>query len=71
VKYLPLLLLALIWEGVVQLGLISRDVLPSLSDVASAGWKLAKEGDFWTNGAASRRSWGRWSKRSIRCRSRR
>ena len=52
-KYLPLLLLALIWEGVVQLGLISRDVLPSLSDVASAGWKLAKEGDFWTNGAAS------------------
>jgi ABC-type nitrate/sulfonate/bicarbonate transport system permease component len=53
VKYLPLLLLALIWEGVVQLGLISRDVLPSLSDVASAGWKLAKEGDFWDNGLAS------------------
>jgi len=53
VKYLPLLLLALIWEGVVQLGLISRDVLPSLSDVASAGWKLAREGDFWDNGLAS------------------
>jgi ABC-type nitrate/sulfonate/bicarbonate transport system permease component len=53
VKYLPLLLLALIWEAVVQLGLISRDVLPSLSDVASAGWKLAKEGDFWDNGLAS------------------
>ncbi|HWI38062.1 MAG TPA: ABC transporter permease [Burkholderiales bacterium] len=52
-KYLPLLLLALIWEAVVQLGLISRDVLPSLSDVASAGWRLAKEGDFWSNGAAS------------------
>ena len=52
-KYLPLLLLALIWEGIVQLGLISRDVLPSLSDVASAGWRLAKEGDFWSNGAAS------------------
>jgi NitT/TauT family transport system permease protein len=53
VKYLPLLLLALIWEAIVQLGLISRDLLPSLSDVASAGWKLAKDGDFWTNGAAS------------------
>ena len=52
-KYLPLLLLALIWEAVVQLGLISRDVLPSLSDVAAAGWKLAKEGDFWDNGLAS------------------
>jgi len=53
VRYLPLLLLALIWEAIVQLGLISRDALPSLSDVAAAGWKLAKEGDFWTNGAAS------------------
>ena len=52
-RYLPLLLLALIWEAIVQLGLISRDALPSLSDVAAAGWKLAKEGDFWTNGAAS------------------
>ena len=52
-RYLPLGLLALAWELVVQLGLISRDVLPSLSDVAAAGWKLAKEGDFWTNGAAS------------------
>jgi ABC-type nitrate/sulfonate/bicarbonate transport system permease component len=53
VKYLPLLLLAILWEAIVQLGLISRDVLPSLSDVASAGWKLAKEGDFWDNGLAS------------------
>jgi ABC-type nitrate/sulfonate/bicarbonate transport system permease component len=53
VRYLPLLLLALIWEAIVQLGVISRDALPSLSDVAAAGWKLAKEGDFWTNGAAS------------------
>ena len=52
-RYLPLLLLALIWEAIVQLGLISRDALPSLSDVAAAGWKLAKEGDFWANGAAS------------------
>jgi NitT/TauT family transport system permease protein len=53
VKYLPLLLLALIWEAIVQLGLISRDALPSLSDVAKAGWQLAKDGEFWTNGAAS------------------
>ncbi len=52
-KYLPLALIAILWETVVQLGLISRDLLPSLSDVAAAGWKLAKEGDFWTNGAAS------------------
>jgi len=52
-KYLPLLLLAILWEAVVQLGLVSRDLLPSLSDVARAGWTLLREGDFWTNGAAS------------------
>jgi NitT/TauT family transport system permease protein len=52
-KYLPLLLLAAIWELVVQLGLVSRDLLPSLSDVLKAGWNLAREGDFWANAAAS------------------
>jgi ABC-type nitrate/sulfonate/bicarbonate transport system permease component len=52
-KYLPLLLLALAWEGLVQFGLVSRDLLPSLSDVLRAGWVLAREGDFWPNGAAS------------------
>jgi len=52
-KYLPLLLLALLWEAIVQLGLVSRDLLPSLSDVLAAGWKLLREGDFWTNGASS------------------
>ena len=52
-KYLPLLLLALAWEAVVQLGLVSRDLLPSLTDVARAGWKLLREGELWQNGAAS------------------
>ena len=52
-KYLPLLVLALAWEAVVQLGLVPRDVLPSLSDVLKAGWTLVREGDFWTNGWSS------------------
>src|SRR5919206_2963360 len=52
-KYLPLLLLAIIWESVVQLGLGSRDVLPSLSDVCKAGWNLLREGDLWQNAVAS------------------
>jgi ABC-type nitrate/sulfonate/bicarbonate transport system permease component len=52
-KYLPLLLLAAAWEAAVQLGLVSRDLLPSLSDVAKALWTLAKEGDLWKNGLAS------------------
>src|SRR5438094_840249 len=52
-KYQPLLLLAIAWEAVVQLGLVSRDLLPSLTDVARAGWKLLREGELWQNGAAS------------------
>src|SRR5690348_17572866 len=52
-RYLPLLLLALLWEAVVQLGLVSRDLLPSLSDVLRAGWNLARDGDLWANGFAS------------------
>jgi len=53
VKYLPLFLLAIIWEAVVQLGLVSRDLLPSLSDVAKAGWNLLREGDLWKNAGPS------------------
>ena len=52
-KYLPLLLLALLWEAVVQLGLVSRDLLPSLSDVLKAGWGLLREGDLWQNAVSS------------------
>lgn len=52
-KYVPLLLLAVLWEAAVQLGLVSRDLLPSLSDVSQAGWNLLREGDLWKNGAAS------------------
>ena len=52
-KYLPLLLLAILWEAVVQLGLVSRDLLPSLSDVAKAGWTLLRQGDLWQNAGAS------------------
>src|SRR5438094_9438171 len=52
-KYQPLLLLAIAWEAVVQLGLVSRDLLPSLTDVAKAGWTLLREGELWQNGAAS------------------
>ena len=52
-KYLPLLVLAVLWEVLVRFGFVSRDLLPSLSDVLAAAWKLLREGDFWPNGAAS------------------
>jgi ABC-type nitrate/sulfonate/bicarbonate transport system permease component len=37
----------------VRLGLVSADVLPSLSAVASAWWNLAIDPDLWRNTAAS------------------
>ena len=52
-KYLPLVLIALAWEAAVRLGLVSPELLPSLTSVIQAGWSLLKEGDLWTNGAAS------------------
>jgi ABC-type nitrate/sulfonate/bicarbonate transport system permease component len=52
-RYVPLVLLALLWEGTVRMGLVSAELLPSLSDVLKAGWELAKSGELWTNAAAS------------------
>jgi len=53
VKYLPLALLAVAWEAVVRLGLVSPDLLPPFTQVVSAGWTLLMAGDLWLNGAAS------------------
>jgi NitT/TauT family transport system permease protein len=52
-RYLPLLLLALVWEAVARLGLVSSLALPALSDVAAAWWQLLASGELLTNGAAS------------------
>lgn len=52
-SYLPLALLAVAWEAVVRLGLVSRDLLPPFSQVVSAGWTLLASDDLWLNGAAS------------------
>jgi NitT/TauT family transport system permease protein len=52
-QFLPLLILALLWELVSRLGLVSSLVLPPLSTVITAGWDLAWSGDLWVNGEAS------------------
>ncbi len=38
--YLPLVILAIVWEASVRLGLVSTAVLPALSDVLVAWWRL-------------------------------
>jgi NitT/TauT family transport system permease protein len=51
IRYSPLLILALLWEAVSRLGIVSTGVLPPLSDVLVAWWRLFD--DLWLNGAAS------------------
>ena len=53
VRYLPLLLLAIAWEVVARLEIVSTTALPPLSDVISAGIALVKDGELISNGASS------------------
>src|SRR5689334_23453823 len=52
-RYLPLVLLALAWEGLTRTGLVPVSALPPLDTVARAWYDLASSGDLWTNGVAS------------------
>jgi len=52
-RYAPLLLLAVAWEAVSRLGVVSPSALPPLDNVATAWLDLAASGDLWTNGIAS------------------
>jgi len=52
-RYTPLLLLALTWEAVSRLGIVSPSALPPLDTVATAWFDLAASGDLWSNGIAS------------------
>jgi ABC-type nitrate/sulfonate/bicarbonate transport system permease component len=53
VRYLPLLLLAIAWEVVARLEIVSKTALPPLSDVISAGIAMVKDGELISNGASS------------------
>ena len=53
VRYSPLLLIAIAWEGASRLGLVSTLVLPSLSSVIAAWIDLVQSGELVTNGVAS------------------
>jgi len=53
VRYLPLLLLALGWELVSRLGLVSSSALPPLSDVVVAWLEMITSGELVTNGLSS------------------
>ena len=52
-RYLPLLLLALGWEAVSRLGLVSSSALPPLSEVVGTWVEMIRSGELVTNGGAS------------------
>jgi ABC-type nitrate/sulfonate/bicarbonate transport system permease component len=52
-RYLPLVLLALLWEGVSRFGLVSTLALPPLSEVVVAWIDLVKSGELVDNAGAS------------------
>lgn len=53
VRYSPLALLAVCWEGASRLGIVSTLALPPLSEVLAAWFRLLMGGDLWLNAAAS------------------
>jgi ABC-type nitrate/sulfonate/bicarbonate transport system permease component len=53
IRYSPLIIIAVAWEAVARLGLVSELALPPLSAVVVAWVDLIKDGDLVTNGAAS------------------
>ncbi len=48
-----MLILAVAWETVSRLQLVSSSALPPLSEIAIAWWDMLKSGELVTNGAAS------------------
>ena len=53
VRYLPLLLLALAWEAIARLGLVSALALPPLSGVVAAWFDLVTSGELVSHGTSS------------------
>jgi len=52
-RYLPLLLLALLWEAAPRLHIVDASAVPPLSAVAAAWWDLLRSGDLVGNGLSS------------------
>jgi NitT/TauT family transport system permease protein len=53
IRYLPLVLLAIVWEAAARLNIVDSQSLPPLTHVATAWVDLARDGELIDNGAAS------------------
>lgn len=52
-RSLPLIILAVAWEMIARLELVSSSALPPLSQVMASWWSMVVSGELLTNGAAS------------------
>jgi ABC-type nitrate/sulfonate/bicarbonate transport system permease component len=52
-KYTPILLIALTWEAATRSGIVGPHILPPLSQVTAAWFRLAIDGDLFFNGVSS------------------
>jgi ABC-type nitrate/sulfonate/bicarbonate transport system permease component len=57
IRYLPLVLLAILWEIAPRLHIVDPSELPPLSAVCRAWWDLLLGGDLWSNGKSSFINW--------------
>ena len=57
IRYLPLLLLAIVWEVAPRLHIVDPSDSPPLSAVCAAWWSLLVGGDLWSNGVSSFINW--------------
>lgn len=65
-RYLPILIVLLLWQATVDLGLVDRAFLPSFSDTVAALWQMARSGEIALNLWVSiYRSLGGWAIGSI------
>jgi len=53
IRYLPLLILVVVWEAIARSGWISQAAMPSLESIARSWWRLVTSGDLWSNGSTS------------------
>jgi ABC-type nitrate/sulfonate/bicarbonate transport system permease component len=53
VRYLPLVIIAVVWEASSRLGIVSSMSLPPLSDVIKSGIDMIRDGELVTNGLTS------------------
>lgn len=52
-RYLPIVLLLILWELIARSGLVAKDVLPAFSTVALRLWALCASGDMVANAGVS------------------